>query len=176
MNLSTERLTLRPIQKEDITDYFEFYSDVENCLYLLNEPWTKENMLENFSPKLENKSFLKRTSTLLSVVYKEKVIGEISIISTNMKETIEIGYIFNSNFSQQGFATEAMIAVFDYLFLTTDTHRVYADVDSRNINSAKLCERLGMRKEAHHIEDYWNKGEWTDSLIFGILKREWEQR
>ena len=32
-----------------------------------------------------------------------------------------------------------------------------------------LCERVGMRKEAHFIEDYWSKGEWTDSFVYGML-------
>lgn len=173
MNLITERLLLRPILEKDMVDYFEFYSEVENCLYLLNEPWTESNMQDNFKPKLENKSFLKRTSTLLSVIYNRKAIGEISIISCDMKDTIEIGYIFNSDYAHQGFALEALTATFDYLFSQQNTHRIYADVDARNFKSARLCENLSMRKEAHHIEDYWNKNEWTDSLIFGILKKEW---
>lgn len=173
MNIITERLILRPIIQEDMLDYFKFYSDEENCRYLLNEPWNKDNMEDNFKPKLENKSFLKRSSTLLSVVFKNKAIGEISIISCDMKDTIEIGYIFNSDYAHQGFALEALTATFDYLFLNKETHRIYADVDARNFKSTRLCENLSMRKEAHHLEDYWNKGEWTDSLIFAILKREW---
>lgn len=26
-----------------------------------------------------------------------------------------------------------------------------------------------MRQEAHHLQDYWSKGEWTDTLIFALL-------
>ncbi len=33
----------------------------------------------------------------------------------------------------------------------------------------RLCERIGMRKEAHFIQDFWNKGEWTDSIVYGML-------
>jgi len=36
-----------------------------------------------------------------------------------------------------------------------------------------VAQRLGMRKEAHHIRDDFFKGEWTDSLIYAILKSEW---
>ncbi len=173
MYLETKRLHLRSIEKADLNDYFDFYSDEENCRYLLNDPWTNDTKETYFEPKLNNQSFLKRTSTLLSVVYHEKAIGEISIISCDMKDTIEIGYIFNSQYAHKGFALESVTAVFDYLFKTLDTHRICADVDARNIKSKRLCENLSMRQEAHHIEDYWNKNEWTDSLIYGILKREW---
>ncbi|PFJ45391.1 GNAT family N-acetyltransferase, partial [Bacillus cereus] len=33
----------------------------------------------------------------------------------------------------------------------------------------KLCERIGMRKEAHFIQDFWSENEWTDSLVYGML-------
>ena len=31
-----------------------------------------------------------------------------------------------------------------------------------------------MRREAHLIENEFVKGEWTDELIYAILRREWE--
>ena len=52
-------------------------------------------------------------------------------------------------------------------------HRIKAQLDGRNADSARLCERLGMTREAHLRQDYWSKGEWTDSLIYGVLATEW---
>ena len=31
-----------------------------------------------------------------------------------------------------------------------------------------------MRREAHLIESEFVKGEWTDELVYAILRREWE--
>jgi RimJ/RimL family protein N-acetyltransferase len=42
-------------------------------------------------------------------------------------------------------------------------------MDARNTASAKLARRIGMRQEAHLRQDWWSKGEWTDTLIFGML-------
>ena len=42
-------------------------------------------------------------------------------------------------------------------------------MDARNLGSAKLCENIGMRREAHFIKDFYSKGEWTDSFIYGML-------
>lgn len=42
-------------------------------------------------------------------------------------------------------------------------------MDARNGASAKLAERLGMVKEAHHRQDWFSKGEWTDTLIYAML-------
>ena len=40
---------------------------------------------------------------------------------------------------------------------------------------APLAERIGMRREAHYIQDYWFKGEWTDSFIYAVLESEWQK-
>ena len=48
-------------------------------------------------------------------------------------------------------------------------HRVIAQMDARNTASAKLATRIGMHQEAHLRQDWWTKGEWSDTLIFGML-------
>jgi RimJ/RimL family protein N-acetyltransferase len=34
-------------------------------------------------------------------------------------------------------------------------------------------ERVGMRREAHLVENEFTKGEWTDELVYAMLDREW---
>ena len=59
--------------------------------------------------------------------------------------------------------------VIDDLFMNRKAHRVYAELDARNTDSIRLLERCGFRKEAHFIQDYFSKGEWTDTLIYSML-------
>ena len=33
--------------------------------------------------------------------------------------------------------------------------------------------RVGMRREGHLLESTWSKGEWTNDLLYGVLRREW---
>ena len=87
-----------------------------------------------------------------------------------MKETVEIGYAFNKNYSGFGYASEALSAVVRSLFRDYAIHRIQANMDARNLASAKLCERIGMRREAHFIQDYWSKGEWTNSYVYAMLE------
>lgn len=176
MNLHTKRLQLRPVEAKDLDDYFEFYQLEDVCQYLPNKPWTAENKTENFESTLSNINLENNSKLLLSVIYQEKAIGVIFIMPDEMIDTFEIGYVFNPTFSRQGFAFEAVSATFDYLFQIVKAHRIFANLDTRNIASMKLCEKLGMRREAHYIEDYWLKGEWTDSYIYGILNREWQKK
>jgi hypothetical protein len=39
-------------------------------------------------------------------------------------------------------------------------HRVIGRLEPRNTGSARVLERLGMRKEAHFVENEFVKGEW----------------
>ena len=48
-----------------------------------------------------------------------------------------------------------------------------ARVDERNQRSRALLERVGMRREAHLIENEWVKGELTSEVDYAMLSREW---
>ena len=61
-----------------------------------------------------------------------------------------------------------------YLFGRRGKHRITASCDPRNAASAAVLERLGMRREGHLRESTWAKGEWTDDLLYGLLRHEWE--
>jgi RimJ/RimL family protein N-acetyltransferase len=39
-----------------------------------------------------------------------------------------------------------------------------------------LMRRLGMRLEAHLIENEWVKDEWQSEQVFAMLRREWDLR
>jgi RimJ/RimL family protein N-acetyltransferase len=45
--------------------------------------------------------------------------------------------------------------------------------EARNQASASVLRKLGMRQEAHLIENEFVKGEWQSELIFAILRDEW---
>ena len=169
MILETERLYIRTFIQKDFEDVFEIYSNEIVCRYLLEEIWDSNNKKENFSNKLKNNKLDKETALNLAVLLNEKVIGDISIWYTGMKDTVEIGFVFNPKFSKKGYAKESVRAVIEELFNKYRIHRIQANLDARNIASAALCNNIGMRKEAHFIKDYWNKGEWTDSYVYGML-------
>ena len=52
-------------------------------------------------------------------------------------------------------------------------HRVVGRLDARNGPSARVLERLGMRREAHFVSNEYVKGEWTDEVVYALLEDEW---
>lgn len=169
MKLKTERLCIRPFDEYDIEDIYEIYSDQYVCKYLLEDAWNNANKEIRFNKKLNNYRLCEDSTLSLAVLLNEKVIGDISVWYTNMKQTVEIGFVFNPNFAKKGYAKESIEAVIKELFYNFKVHRIIANLDARNTSSAKLCSNLGMRREAYFIRDFWNKGEWTSSYVYGML-------
>ena len=43
----------------------------------------------------------------------------------------------------------------------------------RNAASTRVMEKLGMRREAHFVENEFVKDEWQSELVYAILEHEW---
>ena len=102
------------------------------------------------------------------------VIGDVVLFWRSRKHAAgEIGYVFHPDHGGQGYATEAVRALFGIAFETVRLHRVTARIDARNLRSQRVAERLGMRREAHLVESEWFKGGWSDEFDYAMLEREW---
>ncbi len=105
------------------------------------------------------------------------VIGDVGLAWTgDDHRQAELGYKFLPGHRGHGYATEAAAALVDVAFSTIGAHRVCGRLDARNAASARLLERLGMRREAHLAQNEWVKGEWTDEVVYAVLAPEWAAR
>lgn len=86
---------------------------------------------------------------------------------------VGIGFTIAPGRQRRGYATEAARSLLGYLFDGRGKHRVAAACDARNVASARVLERLGLRREGHLRESTWAKGEWTDDLLYALLDHEW---
>lgn len=169
--LTTERLSLRTHRREDESALLAYYSDPEVARYLLDEPWTPQYAHEQME-QLVTRTGLDSPARSLAVVveHEGRVIGDLAIWLTDATgRKAEIGWAFAAHAAGQGFAAEAAAALIDAAFEHHDLHRIEAQMDDRNEASAALCERLGMRREAHLRQNWWMKGEWTSTLVHGLL-------
>lgn len=101
-----------------------------------------------------------------------KLVGDCGIHILDDTRIAEFGITLDPAHHSKGFATEALKAVFELLFLKFEKHRVFASVDPRNLPSLALMERLGMRKEGHFVQSLWLKDAWVDDVIFAMLESE----
>ena len=58
---------------------------------------------------------------------------------------------------------------------TLDLNRVQPEADTRNAASGRVLEKLGFLREGTLRENCIVDGDVSDSWIYGLLRREWEQ-
>jgi len=177
MVLKTDRLYIRPVSKDDKESIFEYRSDSETNKYQGWIPDTIEDV-EVFIGKLSNEINIPGTWFQFVIIVQESntLIGDLGVhfIDAENKQ-VEVGCTLNKIYHGKGYATESLRKLIDYLINTLKKHRIVTSIDPLNINSIKLVERLGFRKEAHFIESIYSNGKWVDDVVFALLSREWEK-
>ena len=178
--LATERMILRPFAPGDLDALVAIHGDERVVRYL---PWGVRDRAE-LAGVLEEKTRRTRVEregdglNLAGVdAQTGALVADLSLMWRSAEhQQGEVGYILHPAHEGRGYATEgarAMLALgFDGLAL----HRIYGRIDARNAASARVLERLGMRREAHLVENEHLKGEWTDEVVYALLAREWVTR
>ena len=178
--IETERLMLRPLRMGDVDDLYEYQSHPDIVRYI---PWperSREQVIEALEKHAPNsKRDLKEDGDyiLLAWELKEtgKVIGQSNAGYESSRDLLaDIGWVTHQDFQRQGFALEATRALMAHIFKGSHVHRLIANIDTRNPESAKLAEKLGMRREGEFKEAEFFKGEWCSMWLYAILKSEFK--
>ena len=173
--MESSRLLIRRFSPDDWRDLFEYLSQETAVKYEPYDVFTQEASKQEAVRRSKDYSFW-------AVCLKDcrKLIGNI-YLSEQKFDTWVLGYVFNSDYHNKGYATEAAQAVVDNVFKNHNAHRVIAMCNPLNVPSWKLLERLGMRREGHLRSNvYFKKDEfgnplWQDTYEYGILDTEWFQ-
>ncbi|KAB2353629.1 GNAT family N-acetyltransferase [Actinomadura montaniterrae] len=178
--IETGRLTLRPFREDDLESLYAYQSLPEVARFLYWEPRDREESRSFLREKMAAATLEKEGDWLvLAVEWRETgdLVGEVNLQWRSREHRQgEIGYILNPSFHGKGFATEAAEEVLRLGFEGLGLHRIVGRLDGRNAASARVLERLGMRREAHLVQNELVKGEWTDEVIYAMLRDEWDAR
>ncbi|MFZ3551719.1 GNAT family N-acetyltransferase [Streptomyces sp. 4.24] len=99
--------------------------------------------------------------------------GDLGINLHDNQMQAELGVTLAPAFHGKGYALEALHGILGHLF-DRGLHHVRATCDARNTASARLLERTGFELEGCSTGSLWQRGEWTDLLLFGLLARNWK--
>ncbi len=171
----TERLLLRPFRHGDEADVLAYRSRADVVRFMPAEPLRADGAAAFIAERLQATTIAAdEDKIILAVEHDGTVIGDLLVKAGQLADRqAEIGWAFNPDYHGRGFATEAARELLALAFTGLDMHRVWAQLDPRNSASSRLCERLGMRREAYFREDMWFKGEWGDTAVYALLDSEW---
>jgi RimJ/RimL family protein N-acetyltransferase len=178
--IETDRLSLRPFTEDDLDDLYAFHSLPEVARFVYWEARSREETREALAVKIRQTELVKEGEGLtLAVVLRDEqtMIGEVHLqwLSEHHRQG-EIGFVFNPTFQGHGYAAEAAREVLRLGFDQLGLHRIMGRCDALNVASARLMERLGMRREAHFIENEIFKGAFGDEYVYAMLAREFAAR
>jgi RimJ/RimL family protein N-acetyltransferase len=178
--ISTLRLRLRPLGLEDTQELLAYRGRDDVCRYLPFEPMDEQVLAARLAGDLGRREITAEGQALTlgaELAASGRLLGDVTLFFRSARHAGgEIGYAFHPDIAGQGYATEACTALLNLAFDRfggLGLHRVVARMDARNLASARLASRLGMREEAHHRSSEMFKGEWADVVVYALLDHEW---
>ena len=123
----------------------------------------------------------KRAGTLWGIFRKEDraFLGTINFVArrdnnfAGMVHRAEIGYDLTPRYWGNGYISEAIRSVIDYILSSTEINRIEAITHNENIRTLNVLSRLGFHKEGILREYVQWQGEYWDMALFSMLKKDW---
>jgi RimJ/RimL family protein N-acetyltransferase len=174
--IATPRLRFDKLVPADATILFAYRGDDAVARF---QGWKPVNLAEaeSFIDRQSAQAFAAPGSWFQLAIREpetQELVGDLGIhFPGSHLDAIEFGVTLRPDRQGRGYAREAMAAMIDLAFGPWGYRRVVGSVDPRNVASVALLRSLGFRQEAHHVESYLMRGEWTDDLVFALLAREW---
>ncbi|MCB1033850.1 MAG: GNAT family N-acetyltransferase [Acidobacteria bacterium] len=173
--LEASRLYLRSLTAGDAPAIFSIFGDPEVMRY-----WS--------SPALTDLKAAKRLIQDIQELFESRELFQWGIARQETGEVLgtctlfkldwahrrgEIGFAVGRSAWGLGLGAEAVDVLLRFCFETLDLHRLEADVDPDNERSLRLLERQGFRREGYLRERWLHLGELRDTVMLGLLQREW---
>ena len=175
--IETERLHLRSYTSDDFAALYAMRSDAEVARYLYWSPQTEDEVRQALATKIASTRIDAEGDVLaLAAEHRltQELVADVILHCVSREHGLaEVGYVVHPDHAGRGYATEATRPLLAVAFDALRLHRVIGRTEGRNIGSARVLEKLGMRREAHFVENEFVKDEWQSELVYAILDREW---
>jgi len=185
LELLSLRLSLKPLQADDLDLCLEMFTDPEVVKYadgLMSEStirnemanWTKRGGngcigIWCISDRLSGEKY--GSAALLPIPIEEDDTDFDLVVPGKMPDgDIEVGYFLKRSAWGRGFATEACELVLQFAFEKTPLHEVVATLEEKNIASRNVLEKAGFRR--HGTRRCYGE----DGPDYRISRNEWSRK
>lgn len=174
--LTTERLTLRPFGEADFEAIWSYRGrpDVNRWL---GGSLDSDEIRRRFTGAGDDVS-------ILVVLHDGDLVGDLMLrvqdawgqseVAEQARQTVGVlGWAMRHDVRGRGLATEAVRELVRHAFDDRGLRRVVAECFADNEPSWRLMERIGMRREAHHVRDALHRDlGWQDEYVYALLAEE----
>jgi RimJ/RimL family protein N-acetyltransferase len=174
-SLETPRLVLRWLEEHDLRALERIFSHPEVLRYWGGDPTPDAAAARALLQQIRD-GFGRRDLFQWGIARRadDLVVGTCTLARIDARNRrAEVGFALGREHWGHGYVAEAMATLLGFAFRDLDLVRLEADADPRNERSLAVLERLGFRREGLLRERWLVGGEAQDSLVLGLLRREW---
>lgn len=118
-------------------------------------------------------------SVWFGIVTKSGVpLGSVSLTWTMLHHRLAMlgAAIGEPDYWGAGYGTDALLLIMEYAFDWLDYHKLWLGTMGINVRVLRQMEKVGFREEARRRKHWYADGQWTDDVVFGMLREEWPGR
>ena len=161
--ITTKRLTLRAAQDSDLAPLFDIYSNADAMRYWDSAPHETQHETQQLVDRLKSPN---------APPYLVWDLDGTAIGTGGIHGGGELGFIMHPNHWGKGLAKEALEALIDHVWQSTDWPQINAEADPRNLASVGLMTRLGFQVSGYGSRNFRFKDKWLDSVYLRLDRRE----
>lgn len=180
LRFETERLLLRDAEPGDAEAIQRYAGDPEVVRLMIWGPNTLEQTREFLQHRVGHQQVdPDRREFELLIVEKatNEVVGGAGLrVHDGAALSADLGYVLARAHWGQGIVPEACRKLLELGFGSFGLHRVWASADARNLQSQRVMEKLGMRREAHLRDEQWVKDQYRDTVVYALTEDEYWSR
>lgn len=173
--IETDRLILRQFEESDSDELYAYLSDPDIYRYEPGEPITATESDSLCAERSQASNFI-----AVHLKSSGKLIGHLTFFHAEPAyvRTCELGFIFNKEYHNQGYCTEAVRALIVSAFKSGQVHRIEARCDVLNLASSRVLEKTGfvreglMRKQIYFRTDESGQPIWVDAYLYALLSED----
>lgn len=174
--LETKRLYLKILTPELFTSLFQNHTEAEIIKILglsSHDEYIKEKIKSEGGYKTYDRSIL---AFLMVLKETNETIGRCGFHNWySQHHKAEIGYALSKEENKRnGYMSEAINKILEYGFKTMKLNRIEACIGPDNTASLNTIKKFGFTQEGHLRQHYVREEKIQDSLIFSLLKKEYE--
>lgn len=172
-----ERITLRTVEKEDVP-FVQRASANPELRYPLGSRLGNQEQVEDWDTEGTDRFLVCLDDDAGPSQPDEgavRPIGVVSVEDADWKRP-ELGYWLVPEVHGEGYGTEAVALVVEFVFRSYDTPAIGAGAFAFNDASQGLLESLGFTEEGRRRKYMFVNGKHRDMVQYGLLREEWHEQ
>ncbi|NMO51885.1 GNAT family N-acetyltransferase [Actinoplanes sp. TBRC 11911] len=173
--LESDRIALRPIEKDDLTQLVTWFQDPEVLRFQSSGPFIPRSV-SALAEEYSSASGRRDTDVWLAVFSKseEKVIGTVALQGGGgFNRTATFILMIGPPYQDRGYGLAATRLTLSYGFSQLGLHRIQLVVFGFNERAMKTYKNAGFVEEGRARDSLFRDGRFHDVVHMGILDEEW---